>query len=81
MNHAPTASQLELAAVDPTTALGPEGMDVTIAGVPCHVTRGNGHGHVIVTDDRGTHHDYNGVTWWGIKQSMEDYFEVVRVGV
>lgn len=75
----PTATQLEMAAIDPGTALGTPGLHTAIGDVPVTVSRGAA-GHVVVTDDRGTHHDFSGAGWPGVKRSMEDYFEIVRAG-
>ena len=73
-----TATQLEMQAVDLSTALGPSGLHTTIAGVDVTVTcRG---GHVVVTDDRQAHHDFWGATWGEIVTSMRDYFGMVSEG-
>jgi hypothetical protein len=61
-------------------AFGPRGcLRKVIAGVIVTVTR-DCHGHVVVTDDRDTHHDFWGATWDEIVRSMEQYFGVVEAG-
>jgi hypothetical protein len=61
-------------------AFGPRGLRKTIADGPVTVIL-SGCGHVVVTDDREAHHDFQGARWSEIVTSMEQYFYVVETGL
>jgi hypothetical protein len=75
-----TATRMMMLAQTEADAFGPDCLQKTIAGVPVTLEPGGFHGHVVVTDDRGTHHDFHSATWAKIRKSMEAYFGIVENG-